>query len=336
MVQPDRARLNLSLDYHSVSTTPFAKRAFCAIAFAAAVSACGAAGEPEVKVPEFDPSLAWAHLGQQLAIGPRISGYKRHDQALTWLIKQLEFRADTVETQNFTGPGLLGKPVTYENVVARWRPELRDRVLLVTHWDSAPYASRDPDESNRRRPVPGANEGASGTAVLLELAQLLHETAPSVGVDIVFTDAMERGEGKVGLGARQYVQSLPAGSRPRWAVYVDRVGDRDLRIPMEGSSADAAPALVQKVWAVARDAGKDSVFVSQKGAALEGDHRVLAAAGIPTAAIIDPEYGRGNELWRTVDDNLDNVSRESLGVVGTVLANLVYREQPAAQPAAPK
>jgi hypothetical protein len=289
-------------------------RPFCAITFAA-FSACAAEAPPP---RPFEARLAWAHLAEQVAFGPRVAGLAPHQRQRAWMRSQLGFRADTLVVQEF-GEGKR----RYANYFARWHPDARERVLLVTHWDSPQFATRDPEEYLRRRPVPGANEGASGTAVLMELAQILHETAPAIGVDMLFTDGLEGGH-----GARHFAARLPPGYAPRWAVYVDRVGDADLVIPMEASSLAAAPAAVKRVWDAARAAGMDSVFVARTGAALEGDHQVLNRAGIPTAAVIDPEHGRGNELWRTVDDHVSAVKRESLGVVGAVLAALVYGEKP--------
>ncbi len=289
-------------------------RPFCALTFAA-LAACEAQAPPP---RAFDAKLAWGHLGEQVAFGPRVAGLPPHGRQRAWMKSQLGFRADTLVVQEF------GEAKRrHANYFARWRPGAAERVLLVTHWDSPQYATRDPEDHLRRRPVPGANEGASGTAVLMELAQILNETPPAVGVDILFTDGLEGG-----LGARHFAANLPAGYRPRWAVYVDRVGDADLRIPMEASSAQAAPAAVKRVWAAARAAGMDSVFLTRTGAALPGDHQVLNGAGIPTAAVMDPDYGRENELWRTVDDHLPAVRRESLGAVGAVLAALVYAEKP--------
>lgn len=299
-------------------------RAFCAVTFLA-LAACTGDEPPEPR--PFSANLAWAHLGEQLAFGPRVAGLPPHGRQLRWMKDQLGFRADTVIVQEFTSR-VAGKTLRFANVFARWRPEAKERVLLVAHWDSPRHATRDPEEHLQRRPVPGANEGASGTAVLMELAQLFHEVPPAIGVDILLTEGLERGEGGTGLGARHFLANLPAGYRPRWAVYVDRVGDRDLRIPMEGSSAKAAPNAVRRVWEVAREVGMDSVFLARTGEALEGEHQLLAAAGIPTVAIIDPEHGRQNELWRTTDDAIDQVRRESLGAVGTVLSTLVYRERP--------
>ena len=299
-------------------------RAFCAVTLVA-LAACAADRPPEPR--PFNAGLAWAHLGEQLAFGPRVAGLPPHERQLRWMKDQLGFRADTVIVQQFTARAG-GRTLRFANVFARWRPEAKERVLLVAHWDSPRYATRDPEEHLQRRPVPGANEGASGTAVLMELAQLFHEVPPAIGVDILLTEGMERGEAGTGLGARHFLANRPADYRPRWAVYVDRVGDRDLRIPMEGASAKAAPDAVRRVWDVAREVGMDTVFVASTGEALEGEHQLLAAAGIPTVAVIDPEHGRQNELWRTTDDAIDQVRRESLGAVGTVLSALVYRERP--------
>ncbi|HLL84960.1 MAG TPA: M28 family peptidase [Longimicrobium sp.] len=301
-------------------------RAFCAVTLFALAAACARADEPPEPRP-FNPGLAWAHVGEQLAFGPRVAGLPPHERQLRWMKDQLGFRADTVMVQQFTGR-VGGKTVKFANVFARWRPEAPERVLLVAHWDSPRHATRDPEEHLRRRPVPGANEGASGVAVLMELAQLFHEVPPAVGVDILLTDGLEGGAGGAGMGARHFLANRPPGYRPRWAVYVDRVGDRDLRIPMEGASARAAPGVVRRVWEVARSVGMDSVFLARTGEPLAGEHQLLAAGGIPTAAVIDPEHGRQNELWRTTDDAIDQVRRESLGAVGTVLSALVYRERP--------
>lgn len=289
-------------------------RPFRAIPFIA-LAACATEAPPP---RPFDARLAWAHLAEQVAFGPRVAGLPPHQRQRAWMRSQLGFRADTLIVQEF-GEGKR----RYANYFARWRPDAAERVLLVAHWDSPQYATRDPEEQLRRRPVPGANEGASGTAVLMELALILHETAPAVGVDMLFTDGLDGG-----LGARHFAAHLPPGYRPRWAVYVDRVGDADLAIPMEASSLAAAPAAVKRVWDAARAAGMDSVFLARTGEALQGDHQVLNRAGIPTAAVIDPEHGRGNELWRTVDDHVTAVKRESLGVVGAVLTAMVYAEKP--------
>ncbi|HYW08233.1 MAG TPA: M28 family peptidase [Longimicrobium sp.] len=314
-----------------MSSSPYPHRTVCAIALIALSSGCSA-GVPEVaRPPEFNQERAWSHHTSQVAFGPRIAGHQPHDIQLRWMEKQLAVTADTVVVQTFTNLAGGRNHLRFGNVWARWKPEATDRVLLVTHWDTPLHAEREPEENKKAYPVPGANEGASGTAVLMELALLLHEKAPQVGVDILLVDGAYYGRAGAteGLGMRHFLANRPAGYKPRWAVYVARVGDRSLEIPMEASTAKAAPAVAKQVWDVAREVGMDSIFVARVGPVQPGDHHLLTAAGIPTVAVIDPEFGRGNELWRTRDDVIANTRMESLGKVGQVLAALVYREAPA-------
>lgn len=283
---------------------------------------------PLPDAPQFDENRAWNYLGTQVTFGPRIAGHEPHERQLAWMKDQLGFLADTVVTQEFTHQAGFDRPRRFVNVVASWRPELKDRVLLVAHWDTRLFADRDPETNKRAYPVPGANAGASGTAVLMELAQLFHATPPPVGVDILLTDGSDVGNDSTltGLGARHYVTTLAAGTRPRYAVFVDRVGDIDLRLPREPRST---PAVADRVWGMAHRMGRDSVWQSAAGPQVPGDHTVLLEAGIPTAAVVDPEFGPGNSFWRTRSDHISNTKRESLLQVGEVLAHVIYGETPA-------
>ena len=291
-------------------------------------SACGPREPRLPDIPRFDADRAWNYLGTQVTFGPRLAGHQSHARQLKWMVDQLGFLADTLEVQYFRASAGGTGEVQFSNVLARWNPELKDRVMLVTHWDTRLFADRDPDPTRHVYPVPGANDGASGTAVLMELAQLFHEQAPTVGVDLLFTDGSERSRDttQVRLGAREFVSLLADSPRPRWAIYVDRVGDLDLAIPREPS---AAPQVAQRIWSVAHRMGRDSIFQDRTGPAVTGDHTILAAAGIPTVAVVDPEYGPGNRYWRTRSDHIDNTRRSSLLDVGEVLAAVVYSEQPA-------
>lgn len=293
------------------------------------LAACGSDEPPPPQMPEFDPDRAWNYLGTQVTFGPRLAGHAPHDRQLAWMLDQLGFLADTAEAQYFTHHAGGERPIQFANVVARWRPELTDRVLLVTHWDTRQLADLDPDSTRRVYPVPGANEGASGTAVLMELAAMFHEQAPRVGVDMLFTDGFRRSADStaVQLGAHHYVETLGDAPRPRFAIYVDRVGDLDVRVPREPQSS---PEVVERIWSMARRMGRDSVFLERTGPAIGGDHTVLAAAGIPTAAVVDPEYGPQNRFWRTRSDHISNTDRESLARVGEVLAGVIYDLEPSA------
>jgi YD repeat-containing protein len=287
--------------------------------------ALAACGEKAPERPAFEQSRAWSHLGQQVAHGPRVAGTPGHGRQLAWLRDQLSFRADTVveDSFTFTPPG--DSAVKLTNVLARFRPGEADRVLLVAHWDTPPRSDRDPDPLDRKRPDPGANEGASGTAVLMELAQLFREQAPPVGVDLLFVDGSVF-TGDPSAGVRHFLANLPPGARYRYAVYVDRVADRDPRIPLDQGSLVSAPAPTQRLWELARAAGRDSVFAADTVPALGSDPALLIAAGIPTVVVVDREHGEGNRNWRTTYDGLDNVRAETLREVGEALAELLYRE----------
>jgi glutaminyl-peptide cyclotransferase len=282
---------------------------------------------PLPEAPQFDENRAWNYLGTQVTFGPRIAGHEPHTRQLAWMRDQLGFTADTVVVQPFQHLAGNDRPRNFANVVASWRPELKDRVLLVAHWDSRVFASRDPDPSKRIYPVPGANDGASGTAVLMELAQLFRQQAPSIGVDILLADGSDHGRDSTltALGTRHYLSTLPAGVRPRFAVFVDRVADLQLQLPREPRST---PAVVDKIWGMAARMGRDSLWVSTPGPQIPGDHIPLLEAGIPTAAVVDPEFGPQNRFWRTRSDHISNTTRASLREVGEVLANVVYAETP--------
>src|SRR5687767_4373517 len=153
------------------------------VAIALGVIALGACrGEPEPAGGRFDGALADSLVRQQVAFGPRVPGLEAHDRALAWMVEYLKARADTVETMPFTHVTASGDTLELANVFARFRPEEPARILLIAHWDSRPVAEMSPDSADRRQPVPGANDGASGVAILLALADLFSREPPPVGV----------------------------------------------------------------------------------------------------------------------------------------------------------
>lgn len=273
--------------------------------------------------PGFDGEAAHELLARQVAFGPRIPGTAGHQAQLAWMREYLEARADTVIVQDFTFTTSGGETLALTNLFARFRPEAQDRLLLVAHWDTRPKADQSKDPAEREMPVLGANDGASGTAVLLHLAELLRQQPPPIGVDLLLVDGEDYGPGgeDMYLGARHFAENPPAGYRPLYGVLVDMVGDQDPRFPVEGYSQDAAPEVVQRVWAVARDLGYAELFPTTPGGYIEDDHVPLNRAGIRTINIIDFDYPH----WHTPRDVVENTSPRGLGVVGEVLAELVYR-----------
>jgi glutaminyl-peptide cyclotransferase len=271
----------------------------------------------------FDGQSAFALLERQVAFGPRIPGTAGHQAQLEWMRALLEERADTLIEQRFDYVTSGGQTLRLTNLFARFRPEESLRILLLAHWDTRPAADQDPDPRNRELPVPGANDGASGVAVLLQLAEMFRQRPPPVGVDLLFTDGEDFGPevADMFLGARHFAANLPAGYRPLYGILLDMVADRNPRFPIEGYSHQYAPEVARRVWEVARQLGYADVFPPAVGAPVQDDHVPLNQAGIRTINIIDFDY----PYWHTVQDVPANTSAETLRIVGEVVAEVVYR-----------
>ncbi|MEE9465006.1 MAG: M28 family peptidase, partial [Candidatus Neomarinimicrobiota bacterium] len=231
------------------------------------------------------------------------------------------YRSDTLEIVNYLARFNLASPV---------------RVLLLAHYDTRAVADQDPDPANRNQPILGANDGASGVAVLLQLAKLMAREPPLVGVDLLLVDAEDVGRSgdlaNFALGTKAFLTALDqllGGIRPRYAVLLDMVGDAQLRLPIEYYSWRDSRRLVQRIWRLARDLGY-SQFVFEYGPAIYDDHVPLLEAGIPAVDIIDMNYPNayGPSYWHTLEDTPDKCSPESLEAVGTVVTILIYSERP--------
>lgn len=284
-----------------------------AVVLCALLPSCGA--------PEFDGEAAFTLIETQCSFGPRNPGGPGHEAMLEWLVATLRSRADAVSVQRFVVAAPAGN-VELTNVIASFRPDERERVLLCAHWDTRAVAERDPDPAKRETPIAGANDGASGVAVLLELARVMAARGPAVGVDLVFFDGEDGGDGgglgEWCLGSSYYAAHLGEYS-PRYAVVIDMVGDADLGIPKEPNSLSAAPGVVERVWEAARAVGAES-FGERSGPAMYDDHVPLIRGGIPAIVVIDPHY----RYWHTVEDTPDKCSASSLAEVGAVVVRLVY------------
>jgi len=270
---------------------------------------------------EFDGALAFRHVETQLAFGPRVSGTAAAALMGDWLDSLLRARADTVVVQTWNHVTRRGDTLALRNFIARFRPKDPQRILLLAHWDTRPTAD-GPSSQSTAAPVPGANDGASGVAVLLGIAEALHEVPPAVGVDLLFVDAEDYGvfpDQDVLLGSTHYAQSPLPGPKPLFAVLLDMVGDRDLQIYQEGNSVAGAPEVVSLVWETARNLGHGDVFRRSTRYTLTDDHIPLLDAGFRAIDIIDFDY----PSWHTPDDTADKVSARSLQVVGSVIMAVI-------------
>jgi hypothetical protein len=283
-------------------------------------------------IPQFNGKDAFAFLLRQTSFGPRNPGSSAHGTCLEYLGSTLRGLADNVRLQDFSFPVYAGEQLHLTNVIASFRPDLTSRILLCAHWDTRPRAEHDPDKSLREKPIIGANDGASGVAVLLEIAALLKKTAPPVGIDLVFFDGEDYGkEGdtdKYLLGARYFASNLDQGYSPRFGILLDMVGDSFLEIPREQNSMRFAPDVMNTVWNKAQELGVTQ-FVDEPGEEIMDDHLPLNQAGIKTIDLIDFNYpDQTNRYWHTHQDTPDHCSAESLEAVGTVIVNVLFTQQP--------
>ena len=285
-------------------------------------------------LPTFDATRAYGLVREQTDFGPRIPGTAAHDSMRVWLVARLGVYADRVVEQRIRipDPRDTSRAFAGTNVIASWRPEATRRVLLAAHWDTRPVADHDPDPDRRIEPVLGANDGASGVAVLLEIARLLAETPLErpLGVDVVLFDLEDLGtidptvpqaqRIPFAMGSEMFVRDN-VGYRPVWGILLDMVGDRNLRLPKEGYSVQYAPELVEQVWAAARRAGA-TAFLDEVGPPIQDDHVPFLREGIPVIDLIQTPFP---DTWHTTADTPENVSAESLDQVGRTLVEMLWR-----------
>ncbi len=272
---------------------------------------------------EFDGAAAFRYIEQQLAFGPRVPNTEGHRRTGDWILELLHGRADSVEVQAFTHVTAAGDTLELRNFIGRFRPEMVERVLFVAHWDTRPKADLSANLGDQMKPVPGANDGASGAALLLGTADALQKNPPAFGVDLLFVDAEDYGDfptnTDVLIGSRYYAANLSEEVRPLFAVVFDMVADADLRIFQEGNSVTNAPEVVERVWLKADELGYGKIFRPTVGYTITDDHIPLLEAGIRAIDVIDFDY----PPWHTADDTIDKVSAESLQIVGDIAVALV-------------
>jgi glutaminyl-peptide cyclotransferase len=293
-----------------------------------AVAALGVACHGRLsEAQRFDAVQAMSWVRFQVAAGPRVPGRPGHRLIAEWLERELKARADSVEVQAFTHVTAAGDTLALRNIIAHFRPTDPNRILYLTHWDTRPVAERDPDSSKRNQPIPGANDGASGTALLLGVADALKQVPPAVGVDLLFVDGEDYGSfdadslKDVLIGARYFARHLPAGYRPLFAVLWDMVGGRDQQLFEEGYSLDRAPEVVERVWSTAEELHLGAMFRPLNGGYIIDDHVPLLEAGIRAIDVIGYE---NYKTWHhTLEDTPDKLSETSLAAVGRLALALL-------------
>jgi glutaminyl-peptide cyclotransferase len=264
---------------------------------------------PSLTFGKFDGQRALQDIEIQVAFGPRVTGSDEHSNALAWIRKELELAGWSTRIQKSE---MLGHPI--QNLIA-YRHNEPPSIILAAHYDTRMIADNDPDPVNRTKPVPGANDGASGVAVLLELARNLPED--SIPVWLVFFDAEDNGNIPGWdwiLGSQSFASQMDFS--PEAVVVVDMVGDSDQNIYIERNSNQG---LVDELWTVAESLGYIDRFIPEAKYSMTDDHTPFLQKGIPAVDIIDFDYA----YWHTISDTPDKVSAESLQAVGETLGTWI-------------
>ena len=323
-------------------------------ALAALMAACGGAqqkattdatAKAEPVGPVFSADSAFAYCQAQCDFGPRTMNSQAHDRCAQWIVGKMEQFGLHVTEQHATLTGYDGTRLLSNNIIGSWRPDLTDRIMFCAHWDSRPWADNDPDPDNWHKPVMAANDGASGVAVMLELARLISSDTlfnPQLGVDFICFDAEDWGTPQWSdepddsrswaLGAQHWADHPHRdGYRARYAILLDMVGGQGARFYREGFSLRYAPELVSRVWAAAQTVGFGGYFPQKDGGYITDDHGpVNEVAHIPCIDII-PYYPDCDEssfgpTWHTVSDDMQHIDRTTLQAVGQTLVQVLWGE----------
>ena len=281
------------------------------------------------KVPEFSGKNAFQYLEKQCSFGPRNPGSKGYKDCLSYLLQQMQSTADTVWIQpfNYNDPHR-GDNYNLQNIIARFNPNAEKQILLGAHWDTRPWSDQETELTNQNKPFLGANDGASGVAVLLEIAHILKEKPSETGVTIIFFDGEDLGmsgeDRSYAQGSQFFAKNLPI-PKPDHAIIIDMIGDKNLHLPIERLSYRNAPRLTRKLWKLANKLNLPA-FDQTLGYSIFDDHVPLwEFAKIQSIDIIDFDYPNKREnYWHTQKDTPDKCSPASLAQVGTLLTNHIY------------
>ena len=284
---------------------------------------CGDRSSSGGKAPAFDGEAAYTWLQRQCDLGPRVPNTEAHRQAQEMFRQHFDSLGFAVTMQRFDYPDPYSTDtLRLVNIVASLNPQKKSRLLFGAHWECRPRSEHDPDPARREDFLPGANDGASGTAVLLQVATHLHQLESDAAVDLVLFDAEDWGKsGDLNnylIGSREFAR-LATAADYQYAVVLDLVGDKNQQFPREGFSMRYEPDLVDAVWGRAADLGMGDIFTNNNAGPIHDDHLSLLAAGIPALDIIDFDYA----YWHTVADTPDKCSAVSLGRVGQLVLSLI-------------
>lgn len=297
-----------------------------------------------INVPPFNADSAYIFTDAQVKFGPRVPNTKAHQLTGDYLIHELKRFGGTLYVQSFEATTFDGKKVNLRNIIASFNPDKQKRIALASHWDTRPFA--DKDSLKKDAPFDGANDGASGVGILLEIARQMKKTPTAAGIDIILFDGEDWGEknnehGRVQvpedlnswwcLGSQYWAKHKHVGHYSAYfGILLDMAGAKGAHFYREGVSMKYAPKIVEKVWSTAERLGYASFFVSQDAGQIEDDHvYVNEYANIPMVDIVDyrPDTGYFGDYHHSRKDNMNNISKETLKATGRVLMDVIYREE---------
>lgn len=298
--------------------------------------------KPEIKVPEFNADSAYQYTAAQVAFGPRVPNTPAHKACGHYLVNELKrFGAEVIEQeailQTYDKQAIQAK-----NIIASFHPATKNRLLLCAHWDSRPFADHDPDPNNHRKAIDGANDGAGACGALLEIARQIGNEPPVVGIDIILFDAEDWGTPRFnqsGLGSSgwclgsEYWAKYPhiPNYTAKYGILLDMVSAPGAKFYKEYYSMQYAGKIVNKIWDTAQALGYGDYFINQPGSGVQDDHlEVVKYRKIPCLDIIqyDPDSESGfGDYWHTLNDNMDQVSKETLKAVGQTVLYVIYNEK---------
>ncbi len=299
-----------------------------------------------VQVPNFNADSAYFFVEKQVKFGPRVPNTRAHHEAANYFLRQFKKNGATVFEQDFDAITWDNQKVQLKNIIASYNPEAKKRILLAAHWDTRPYADKDAEKKDA--PFDGANDGASGVGVLLEISRLLGQgKMPSVGVDLILFDGEDWGEdSSTGqesklkipdddewwcLGSQYWARHKHQKNYAAYfGILLDMVGSKHAQFFREGKSLEYAPTVVDKVWSTAARLGYTDYFIKTNVGGITDDHVfVNRIAKIPMIDIVHYQTGVGffGDYHHSRKDNISIISKETLSAVGTTLLNVVYYEE---------
>ena len=294
----------------------------------------------KVTIPEFSADSAYGYVERQLSFGNRIPGSKGWERCAAWLTAQMGRFCDTVIVQDFRAVLWDGSAVPGRNIIGLLNPQAEHRIIVAAHWDSRSWADHDPAESNHRSPVPGANDGASGVATLMEMARVMKTMPPSVGVDFIFFDVEDQGapewasshdENNWCLGSQYWASHRHTPyANYAYGILFDMVGTHHPRFTQEGISRYFAPGLTDNLWAAAKSLGHSNIFINESTPEILDDHYFInTIAHIPMVDIVQNDGDKSFfEHWHTVNDDMNSINKETLRIVADVTMKTLYADFP--------